>query len=48
VTHFGHSHERTQEYAGRFTIGEVGGEWRILGDELREEFVVTTRADDRR
>jgi hypothetical protein len=47
VSHFGHTHERTQEYAGRFTIGEVDGAWRILGDELLEEFVVDARAADR-
>ncbi|MEZ5978418.1 MAG: hypothetical protein R3F34_09380 [Planctomycetota bacterium] len=40
VTHFGHSHERTQEYAGLFTVGDVDGEWRILGDELLEDFTV--------
>lgn len=48
VTHFGHTHRRTQEYAARFVVGETPDGWRILGEEVLEEFVVSAEQIDPR
>lgn len=48
VSHFGHTHERTQEYAARFAVGSTDAGWRILGDEVLGEFVVSARQIDQR
>jgi hypothetical protein len=31
VFHWGHSHERTNEYLARYTLASAGGAWRITG-----------------
>jgi hypothetical protein len=48
VTHSNHTHERTQEYSARFAVGETADGWRILGDEISEEFVVSAKQIDLR
>ena len=51
ITHFGHSHERTNEYDARFTVAMGAGEagaWRLVGHELLESRVVETRTDGQR
>lgn len=48
VTHFGHTHERTQEYEARFAVGDTPDGWRILGDEVLSDFVVSARQIDPR
>lgn len=40
VTHWGHAHERTNEYDGRFVVAALPGGWRIADAEvLRQERV---------
>lgn len=34
VYHWGHSHTRTHEYEAIYTVGVIGGEWRILVQDL--------------
>ena len=41
VSHFGHSHERTTEQLAQFTVREVEGEWRIVGDKILESRVLS-------
>lgn len=51
ITHFGHSHERTNEYDARFTVAQGSqnpSEWRLVGHELLESRVVETRKDGQR
>lgn len=45
VTHWGHAHERTNEYDGRFTIAAEQSGWRIHDAEItRQERVETDAA----
>ena len=38
VTHWGHAHDRTNEYDGRFVVGAEGDGWRMHDAEiLRQE-----------
>ncbi|MHC4377818.1 MAG: hypothetical protein ACYS26_14560, partial [Planctomycetota bacterium] len=51
ITHFGHSHERTNEYDARFTVAQGATEaagWLLVGHELLESRVVETRTDGQR
>lgn len=53
ITHFGHSHERTNEYDARFTVAMAEADadadgWRLVGHELLESRVVETRTDGQR
>jgi hypothetical protein len=51
ITHFGHSHERTNEYDARFTVAQAAegaAGWRLVGHELLESRVVETRTDGQR
>lgn len=51
ITHFGHSHERTNEYDARFTVAQAATEaagWLLVGHELLESRVVETRTDGQR
>jgi hypothetical protein len=37
VTHWGHSHDRTNEYDGRFTVAAEQGGWRIHDAEITRQ-----------
>lgn len=37
VTHWGHSHDRTNEYEGRFTVAAEAGGWRIHDAEITRQ-----------
>ena len=37
VGHWGHIHQRVNQYAGRFTVEVIDGVWKITGLELLEE-----------
>jgi hypothetical protein len=37
VYHWGHSHERTNEYLAKYTIAVVDERWRIVGAEALEQ-----------
>lgn len=40
VHHWGHSHERTNEYEARYTVHETPDGWRIAGSQVIEQFRV--------
>jgi hypothetical protein len=42
VTHWGHSHDRTNEYDGRFTVAAEEGGWRIHDAEITRQERVDT------
>ena len=44
VTHWGHSHDRTNEYDGRFTVAAEQGGWRIHDAEITRQERVDTGA----
>ena len=47
VTHWGHAHDRTNEYDGRFTVVAEQGGWRIHDAEVtRQERVERSSADE--
>jgi hypothetical protein len=47
VTHWGHAHDRTNEYDGRFTVVAEQGGWRIHDAEVtRQERVERSGADE--
>jgi hypothetical protein len=37
VTHWGHAHDRTNEYDGRFTVAAEQGGWRIHDAEVTRQ-----------
>ncbi len=37
VTHWGHAHDRTNEYDGRFTVSAEQGGWRIHDAEITRQ-----------
>ena len=41
VTHYGHSHERTNEYLARYVVREAEGGWRIAADQVLESRVLS-------
>ncbi len=46
VHHWGHSHERTNEYEARYTVHEGLGGWRIAGSQVLEQFRVESSPFD--
>jgi hypothetical protein len=45
VTHWGHAHERTNEYDGRFTVTAERDGWRIHDAEITRQERVDSGAD---
>jgi len=41
VTHWGHSHERTNEYQARYTVLQTDQGWRIGGSQVQEQLRVS-------
>lgn len=41
VTHWGHSHDRTNEYAARYTVVQTQAGWRIGGSQILESRTVS-------
>ena len=37
MTHWGHAHDRTNEYEGRFTVAAEPGGWRIHDAEITRQ-----------
>ncbi len=46
VTHFGHSHDRRTEYLARYTVRQSDIGWRIAGDEILEQRIVSAVSTD--
>ena len=44
VTHWGHAHDRTNEYDGRFTVAAEQGGWRIHDAEITRQERVDSAA----
>ncbi|MEO0481471.1 MAG: hypothetical protein AAF196_18525 [Planctomycetota bacterium] len=48
VSHWGHSHSRTNQYEARYTVAESGAGWRIRGNDVLAQKVVSTSTTDPR